>query len=325
MADSILDIAADLMARGRSAEALTRVRTAAESGDGDALFQMGIWRLIGDPLPRDLADARAWLRRATAAGQPDAPLTEAALTANGTGAPADWAAARRLLEEAATRHADAADQLAVLRAMAIGDDGAPLALPQAETLGTAPVVRRYPELLTPDECRLVATAVQDVMEPAQVVDPRTGRLVAHPIRTSDGAVIGPTRENLVVRAVNRRLAAITGTHIAQGEALTVLRYTPGQRFRPHVDSIAGTRNQRILTVLVYLTQGFAGGETTFMANGLRVAPRIGDAIVFANTLPDGRPDPASQHAGEPVTQGVKWLATRWIRARAFDPWIGPEG
>jgi prolyl 4-hydroxylase len=157
-----------------------------------------------------------------------------------------------------------------------------------------------------------------------VIDPSSGRPINNPVRTSYEAVIGPTRENMVIRAVNKRLAAITRTDVRQGEALTVLRYAPGQEFRPHLDTIAGARNQRIVTALLYLNDDFTGGQTFFSANSLTIEPRIGDAIVFTNVRGDGLPDPASRHAGKPVIRGVKWLATRWIRAKSFDPWFGPD-
>lgn len=51
-----------------------------------------------------------------------------------------------------------------------------------------------------------------------------------------------------------------------------------------------------------------------------MTPRGGDALLFVNTLADGLPDPGSRHAGLPVTHGAKWLATRWIRRAAIDPW-----
>ena len=137
-------------------------------------------------------------------------------------------------------------------------------------------------------------------------------------------MIGPTRETLPIRAINLRVAAVSGSTVDQGEALVVLRYTPGQEFRPHYDSLPNTRNQRAATVLLYLNDGFGGGETVFPAYGLSVRPKAGDAILFSNTLPDGSPDARANHAGLPVTHGVKWLATRWIRARPFSPWTGPE-
>lgn len=37
------------------------------------------------------------------------------------------------------------------------------------------------------------------------------------------------------------------------------------------------------------------------AIGLKIAPRMRDAIVFSNVLPDGRIDQRSIHAGLPVT------------------------
>lgn len=313
-----------LLAAGRVGEAVTLIEQAGISGNVDAVFRHAVWKLAGTPIARDLPGARALLRRATMMGNADAALVEVALTANGSGAPADWPRARMLLETAAATNPIARQQLALLQRMALTDGGAPIDPPRARTIGERPDVCLIAQLFTPEECLHVAQCAVDMLQPATVADPRTGRNVANPVRTSDGAVIGPTRETLVVQALNRRLAAVTATDWRQGEALSVLRYQPGQQFRPHIDALPATRNQRIRTVLVYLNEEFSGGATYFVGNGLRVTPRTGDAIVFDNVRPDGEIDPATQHAGEPVTKGVKWLATRWIRARPFDVWTGPE-
>jgi prolyl 4-hydroxylase len=89
----------------------------------------------------------------------------------------------------------------------------------------------------------------------------------------------------------------------------------------HMDAMPSTPNQRIKTMIIYLNDGYAGGETMFEANGLKVAGRTtGDVVLFDNTLPDGRADPASRHAGLPVIGGIKRIATRWIRAKPYNPW-----
>ena len=52
--------------------------------------------------------------------------------------------------------------------------------------------------------------------------------------------------------------------------------------------------------------------------GLRVKPRLGDALFWFNTIPRGnQPDELSQHAGEPVVKGTKWSVTRWFRTYAI--------
>jgi prolyl 4-hydroxylase len=71
-------------------------------------------------------------------------------------------------------------------------------------------------------------------------------------------------------------------------------------------------------VLVYLNEGYVGGETHFLATGLKVKGETGDAILFRNSGPDGAPDMAARHAGMPVTKGVKLLASRWIRSRQLN-------
>ena len=269
---------------------------------------------------RDLPAARRLLRRAVAIGHVDGALMEIALTANGSGGIADWRAARALLDIAAGLDPVAAKQREMLAAMALTADGHPASLPPAKVLSAAPFVVRYPRLLTPGECAHLASVAAGTLEPATVLDPGSNRRVAHPVRTSDGTVIGPTQEDLVVRAINLRIAAASGTPIEHGEPLAVLRYRPGQQYRPHLDTIAGEANQRVTTVLVYLNEGYRGGETVFPHLPLTIVPRGGDAIVFHNTISDGRPDARSRHAGLPVEQGAKWLATRWIRARPIDPW-----
>lgn len=317
---SFVDRAQALLAKGDRARAVAVGEAGAEHNDADAMFMVAIWRLIGDPLPRDLPAARRLLAKAREWGHPDAAMMEVALTANGTGAPADWTAARALLEQAAPRDEMAARHLALVQAMDLLANGMPRTVPVGDPLSRTPRIAIYRNAFTLEECAHLVQAIADIVAPSVVVDPATGRQVQHPIRNSDGAVIGPTRESLAVTAINHRIAAMTGIAANQGEPLQVLRYAPGQQYRLHSDALPGATNQRIATAIIYLNEGFTGGETAFPDLGIRVVPRAGDMLVFDNVLPDGRPDPRMRHAGLPVTQGVKWIATRWIRAHPHDPW-----
>ncbi|RZM05843.1 MAG: 2OG-Fe(II) oxygenase, partial [Sphingomonas sp.] len=234
------------------------------------------------------------------------------------------ASAVRVRLDAGAAHPALREQRTLLAAMTLGRCGAPATTPSSRPLVDDGSIRLFPDFATQAECAHLATGLRDLLAPAVVVDSTTGATIRHPVRNADEAAFGPTREDLAVRAINLRLAAASGTEVAQGEALTVLRYAPGQQFKLHSDVIGRTRNERVATMLVYLNDAFEGGETTFPDHGLTVTPRAGDALLFRNILSDGRPDPRKRHAGRPVTRGVKWLATRWIRARAFDPWTGPE-
>lgn len=320
MNSSLIEAARQQAASGSVDDAEVRLRAAGDAGSAEALAELAVWYLRGDVLPRDVAVARRLLERARIIGHVDAALMEIALVANGAGGPADWKHAVALLERASRSDPVAAQQLALLQAMSIDDQGDPQTLPRRERLSDRPRVERISGFCSPIEGAYLASVVANSLERGTVVDPASGKLVVHPIRTSDVATIGPTQESLVVQAINRRIAAATGSDAKQGEALTVLRYAPGQQYRLHLDALPGSDNQRIITAILYLNQGYAGGETQFPEIDLKVVPRVGDLLIFDNVDAAGAPEPLSRHAGLPVLAGTKWIATRWIRKRPLDPW-----
>jgi prolyl 4-hydroxylase len=320
MNSSPVEAARRQAASGRARDAEARLRAAGDAGSAEALAELAIWYLRGDVLPRDVAAARVLLERARIIGHVDAALMEIALVANGDGGPADWKGAVALLEQAGRSDPVAAQQLTLLGAMSIDDRGDPRTLPKPERLSATPRIERIPAFCTPVEGAYLASIVSNSLERGTVVDPASGKLVVHPIRTSDVAIIGRAQESLVVQAINRRIAAATGTDAKQGEALTVLRYAPGQQYRLHMDALPGSSNQRIITAILYLNQGYAGGETQFPLLDLKIVPRAGDLLIFDNVDAMGAPEPLSRHAGLPVLAGAKWIATRWIRMRPLDPW-----
>ena len=310
------------LAAGNAAGAIAAAEAGAARDDPAALALLAGWRLAGHAVARDLVVARGLLRRAAAAGDEWATLAEVALTANGPGGAPDWPRALGLLRAAALRFEEAAHHLALIEAMDLTADGSPLHKPVPEPIGTGPRVLLHRAFLSADECAHIARSAQDLLEPSSVFDPASGRHVAHPIRTSSAATIGPTRESLPIRAILNRIAALAGQPADHGEPLSVLHYAPGQQYRMHMDAIPSASNQRVATVLLFLNDAYEGGETLFEASGLAVRGRAGDALLFANTLGNGAPDPQSRHAGAPVRSGAKWLATRWIRARPYDVWAG---
>jgi prolyl 4-hydroxylase len=212
-----------------------------------------------------------------------------------------------------------ARELAVIDAMTLTSNGDPVSAPVGQTACTAPQIVTFRGLFTAQECRYLAAAAAPMLEPAVVVDGQTGRQARDPVRICDSCGFTWPLENPAVHALNRRLAAASGTAVDRGETLQVLRYRAGGEYRPHFDSIPGFANQRTMTMLVWLNSDYEGGDTWFPTPKLAVKGRPGDGVLFRNTGPDGRRDPASAHAGLPVTAGEKVIASRWIRERRYAP------
>lgn len=315
MASSLITRAESLFATGRHQQGLELLGNAARQNDPGALDYLARMSVTGDVVHRDLRLARDLFRRASAAGSVAGAAAFRAFVANGTGGPPDWPEALRLLAQAAPNDRDAKEELALIGKMDLGQDGEPAAPSRFERLSQTPEVTLFPSLFSEEECDFLISAAMPALAPSKVVDPQTGAQVPNPVRTSDATGFPLVAERPAIHALCRRLATASGTSVQQGEPLQVLRYRPGQEYRPHFDAIGNADNQRVLTFLVYLNEDYEGGDTEFLRTGLKVKGRKGDGLLFRNADASGHPDLNSQHAGLPVTGGEKFLASRWIRER----------
>lgn len=301
---------------GRNAEALLLLNRLAAANDPEALFTLGdlYWR--GGVLPQDLPRGRGLFARASDAGHPLGRRASTNLLASGHGGARDWPAAIRRLREEAREDRRRAQMVKLIDAMDLTADGDPVSVPEGERVRESPDLMLFPALFTPAECAFLIEVAEPSFERSTVgYGEDEHQLNAY--RTSDGAVMQWVIEDPAIHALNRRLAAVSGTSFEQGEPLLILRYRPGEEFRKHVDAMPGAQNPRIKTALVYLNQGFEGGETAFTRANISIRARTGNAILFGNLGPDRRADMMSEHAGLPVKRGTKYLASRWIRAESL--------
>ncbi len=147
------------------------------------------------------------------------------------------------------------------------------------------------------------------------------------LRTAQTYFFPPKDCDLVVAILQHRAAALTGIAPAFHEPPSVISYDVGQEFRPHVDfvdpDIAAYRDnlervgQRTATFVTYLNDDFDGAETVFPKLDIAFRGAPGDAIFFANVLPDDTPDRNTVHAALPPTRGRKWVLSQWIRNKPF--------
>ncbi|XP_063437917.1 uncharacterized protein LOC134718955 isoform X2 [Mytilus trossulus] len=75
-----------------------------------------------------------------------------------------------------------------------------------------------------------------------------------------------------------------------GDRLRILRYDPGEYFRPHYDGMYKRDNgeRSYVTVQIYLNEGFEGGSTTFIGSHIdervEVVPKTGSVLVFEHPI-----------------------------------------
>ncbi|KHL26614.1 hypothetical protein PK98_00405 [Croceibacterium mercuriale] len=313
--------------RGAVDQAYDLLGRATDAGDAASAMLLAGWRMAGNLIRRDLVAARDLYGRAALLGADEAEPVFIALLANGAGGTAarDWPRALHLLRDRARRDTTARRQVDLLDAMALDADGDPTHRPATVALSPAPGMWHSPGFFTPAECRYLADRAAPTLQPASVVDPRTGAMVQHPVRRAHATSFPFVQEDMVLHALNRRIAAATGHAAEQGEPLQVLGYGSGHEYRLHSDALPTAEpNQRIGTVLVVLQDEFTGGETAFPPLRWQWRGQLGEALHFPSLDAAGRADERMWHAGLPVTSGVKLIASRWIRAAPLDL-SGPPG
>lgn len=196
-------------------------------------------------------------------------------------------------------------------------------VPPPVQVSERPYVRRFNKLMSAEECEYLIGISARYLRPAQIVDQESGDGRRSDLRTNSVGVLWPEHQDLVVHALNLRLAATAGLPPENGEMINVLMYRPGEEYRPHYDFFpveaakADPSGQRVRTLLVYLNTDYDAGETRFLVAGMKIKGEVGDAILFHNCDAAGAPDKSSLHAGTPVAHGQKWLLSKWWREKPF--------
>ncbi len=190
----------------------------------------------------------------------------------------------------------------------------------------APRVILFGNLLAPEECEELIEMSRGKLARSSVVNAATGNYDVHPHRTSSGTHFN-RGENPLIQRIERRVSELVQHPVERGEPLQILHYQPGGEYKPHYDYFDPAQpgneivlrqgGQRVATLVMYLNDVEAGGSTVFPEIGLDVLPRRGNAVYFAYTTEQGELDARSLHGGNPVTEGEKWIATKWFRQRAY--------
>jgi len=303
---------------------LMDLRLRLASGDESVRLPLVQW-LAAEQAPDARGEAMRLLSVACERGDADALMLHATLALRGVGRKQDMDEAFALMGEAAAKgSAEARGQLRVLGAKLDRDVWfAPIQLRQHHA---APRIFTIEKFIPADVCAWFVDYARTRLERSTVRDGATGLDVVASGRSADLAGTTPLQTDLVLQLTKLRMAGALQTHVAHQEPTTFLRYRKGQEYLAHYDLIRPqeeaaaaeelrTLGQRIATVLVYLNQGYEGGETHFPHLNWGFKGKTGDALIFWNMSAAGERERNSLHTGMPVKSGRKWLLSQWVRAK----------
>lgn len=177
------------------------------------------------------------------------------------------------------------------------------------------------DFMTPVECDKMIAMIDQVARPSSVFDVEYGA----DYRTSYSGDVNP--HDPFVKKISRRIDDLLGVDSAWGETVQGQRYLSGQHFSPHCDWFHTEADywpredarggQRSWTAMVYLNPVEGGGSTDFTQIGLSIEPKPGAILMWNNADPEGEPNRWTIHSGTQVTDGVKYIITKWYRTRKW--------
>jgi hypothetical protein len=182
-----------------------------------------------------------------------------------------------------------------------------------------------PDLLTPEECLEYIALTEAIGYTAAPITTAGGFKMRPEIRNNTRVIVDDADRaaELWGRLRDHVPPFLRGRPtIGLNERFRFYRYDPGERFAPHRDGSYRRENgeESLLTFMVYLSEGFDGGETAFP--GASVTPRIGGRHPGAQVRPAlrrhvraRRPGPRLSRAG-PVTGARSTPRTAALRSGA---------
>jgi hypothetical protein len=343
-----LALAERLDAQGQHEDAINWLSRAARTGDTQALARLGFRLLEGVNAPLLPKEGAGLLSDAAARGDAEAAAMISVLAGGGFYGPQSWAVALDYLQRSAELGGRSAQQQLKLLSGDLTLAGAadpPAGVwgrlrrsvdvagwtrpPAGRLLNSAPQVTAFPGLVSAGVCEWIIRQSRPRLERALVHDPETGQTIMGQTRTNRVAAFGLRDTTLLYLLLQARIAAAAEVAVEAMEAFAVLHYGVGEQASEHFDSLDPTvpasaaaiaqHGQRVATALLYLNEGYEGGETEFPVLGLRHRGRTGEALVFRSVDAAGAPDPRSLHAGRPPTSGEKWVLSQFIRDKALAP------
>jgi len=312
--------------------------------DAAAIGALGARMLIGQDAPLAPDEGVALLSSAADRGDPAALSLMATLAGAGFLMPRNWSASLDYLRRAAVLgSASARSQLRILagadaapqdetpetwaRLAAEVDVAAWTTPPPRKNLWEAPRVRMVEGFAPTAVCDWLVGRAQGRMRPAMMYDGATKTEAVDPHRTCSDYQFDVLNTDVVLLLVRERIAALTKLPTVAMEPPRIFHYALGEQIKPHYDrcndAVTGYGREgaylgdRIVTFLLYLNDGFVGGDLDFPKAGFRCKGAKGDAVYFAHVDGAGKPDPLSLHAGLVITAGEKWVLSQWIHDRPF--------
>jgi len=303
-----------MLAEGSTPAVLELLQQSAQAGDPVAQFNLGCCLAS-----TDTDAARKWLQQAAARNYPLAASTLHDLQQANKKFSMDFLAVRQKKEADKLSNTPQPGWLAPQ----------PPARLRWDKLHENPSVRVAHDALNVVECAYLIYQATPLMQRAQVIsadasDPGSQQAsMESRVRTSDSTFLPLQATDMISHHIDRKISLVTGIDINRSEPFSVLHYLPGQYYKPHYDyfdpelpvaaRLLRDGGQRCASAVIYLSDVAAGGGTAFPELDLEVPARMGSLCLFHNCRADGSVEPRSLHAGLPVEQGDKWVATKWYR------------
>lgn len=181
-------------------------------------------------------------------------------------------------------------------------------------------IQEIPNFLSSEECDQIISMSKDKLFESRVYSDKAD---LYESKSRESQQCWHDDETDLVKSISEKVRKLTNTKNQHQEHLQVVNYQAGGFFSPHYDACEGTptycermngsEGPRYLTVLVYLNDGFEGGETVFPKINKTVKPQKGKAVIFQSVNDDGVIIKEALHGGNPVKSGEKWIANKWIR------------
>jgi prolyl 4-hydroxylase len=188
--------------------------------------------------------------------------------------------------------------------------------PQVALTVQVPNLTLFTNFLSPKECQEIINEASKSLEKSKVLGDGD-ECTYHEARTNSGTFLGRGSLPLIDR-IDEHISILTGIPAEHGEPMQISRYAVDEEYKPHHDYFEEKNNsngQRVATFLIYLNTPEDGGETTFPDAKIDVQAVMGNAVLFR--YPKAESSELTLHGGTPVKAGVKWIAVKWLRDRAF--------